>query len=83
MVRFTRGDDDPPVERDEWTEGQIIGQAEYDDLCADLGGEPTGDWILLPCPDREGNGDTPAWWVVGPDTRNLIGSLLAWRASGR
>ncbi len=63
---FNRGD--KTAERD-WECGQIVDQREHDALCAELGGEPEGDYALLSCGWPEGSESTTPgkWRVSGPE----------------
>ena len=40
--------------RRDWIDGQMVGEVEYRDVCAELGGEPTGDVVLCEV-TREGS----------------------------
>jgi len=51
----------------DWIDGQMVGEVEYRDVCAELGGEPTGDVVLCEVTREGSEATTPRQWKVRAD----------------
>lgn len=65
-IRLTCLETDETAERD-WIDGQMVGEVEYGEICAELGGEPTGDVVLCEVTREGSEATTPRQWQVCAD----------------
>ena len=65
-IRLTCMETGKTAERD-WTDGQMVGNVEYDAICAELGGEPAGDVVLFEVTREGSESTTPRQWRVSKE----------------
>ena len=62
-IRLRCLETDRTADRD-WIDGQIVGEVEYREACAELGGEPIGDVVLCEVVREGVEATTARQWKV-------------------